>query len=424
MRQADVIIIGGGPGGYEGAARLAQTGAKVVLIERDRLGGTCLNRGCIPTKTLLASSHAANEVRRASRFGIQAGEPVVDYAAVHARVEEVTGELRDGVASMLSQVEVIHGEAELTAGGKVKVGGEFFDAPKIVIATGSCPASLRVEGAEYCINSDDFLKMDTLPSSAIIIGGGVIGLEFASILKGLGSDVTVIEYCPEILPGIDSEIAKRLRTYLKRQGIDIITNAAVTAVDADHTVHFTAKGKEKTAQAECVICAVGRRPVVPAGVKEAGIELTERGFIKVNDDFRTSVEHIYAVGDVNGRCMLAHAATAQSMQVLMGIPHPKAMPAVVFTDPEVATVGVFDGETLHAIKRPYGGNGKALASGETDGLVKIVLDSDDRVVGVHIVGPHASDLIAIATPLVEHHHALPEDVIFAHPTLAEILKAD
>lgn len=423
MQQADVIIIGGGPGGYEAAARVADSGAKVVLIEKDKLGGTCLNRGCIPTKTLLAAAHSAREVKRASMFGVNAAEPTIDYAKAHARVAEVTAELRQGVRDMLAKVQVVCGEASLTPDAKVKVGEDIFDAPKIVIATGSCPASLRVPGAEFAINSDEFLNMDTLPASAIIIGGGVIGLEFASLLNGLGCKVTVIEYCSEVLPGIDSEIAKRLRSYLKRDGIEIITGAAVSAIDADHTVHYTAKGKEKTASAECVICAVGRRPVVPAGAVEAGIELTERGFVKVGDDFRTTLPHVYAVGDVNGRCMLAHAATAQAMQVLCGEPHPEAMPAVVFTNPEVATVGISEGEGTHAVKRPYGSNGKALASGETNGLVKIVLDEDECVVGVHIVGAHASNLIAVATPLVEFHRPLPSDVIFAHPTLAEILKA-
>ncbi len=418
-----MIIIGGGPGGYEAAARVADAGADVVLIEKDLLGGTCLNRGCIPTKTLLAASHAAAEVRRAGRFGVEVGGPVVDYGKAHERVAEVTDELRSAIESMLAKVQVIKGEAVFTPDGNVRVGDEIFHAPKIVIATGSCPASLRVPGAEYAINSDEFLKLSRLPESAVIIGGGVIGLEFASLLNGLGCAVTVVEYCPEVLPGVDSDIAKRLRSYLKRQGIDIITGAAVTAIDSDRTVHFTVKGKEKTAQAECVICAVGRRPVVPQGVAEADIELTERGFIRVDDDFRTTREGVFAVGDVNGRCMLAHAATAQAMQVMCGEKHPKAMPAVVFTDPEVATVGLSDGEGLRAIKRPYGSNGKALASGETDGLVKIVLDGEDCVVGVHIVGPHASDLIAVATPLVEYHRPLPADVIFAHPTLAEILKA-
>lgn len=423
MQQADVIIIGGGPGGYEAAARVADTGAKVVLIEKDKLGGTCLNRGCIPTKTLLAAAHAANEVRRAQLFGVEVEAPVINYAKAHARVAEVTGELCQGIQDMLAKVQVVYGEASFTPEGKVKVGEDIFDAPKIVIASGSCPASLRVSGAEYAINSDEFLKLESLPASAIIIGGGVIGIEFATLLNGLGCKVTVIEYCPEILPGIDGDIAKRLRSYLKRDGIDIITGAAVTTIDPDHTVHYNAKGKEKTAVADCVICAVGRRPVVPPGAVEAGIELTERGFVKVDENFRTTLPQVYAVGDVNGRCLLAHAATAQSMQVLCGETHPKAMPAVVFSNPEVATVGISEAKNTHTIKRPYGSNGKALASAETNGLVKIVLDEENCVVGVHIVGPQASNLIAIASPLVEHHLPLPNDVIFPHPTLSEILKA-
>ena len=421
MQQADVIIIGGGPGGYEAATRISEAGQQVILIEKDRLGGTCLNRGCIPTKTLLAAAHAANEVRQAAKFGVITSEPTVDYAKTHARVAEVTDELRSGIAEMLSKVTVIKGEAELTPDRKIKVGDEVYEAPKIVIATGSCPASLRIPGAEYAINSDDFLKKDTLPASAVIIGGGVIGMEFASLLNSLGCKVTVIEYCPEILPGIDGDIAKRLRSYLKRQGIEIITGAAVTSIDADRTVHYTAKGKDKSTDAECVICAVGRRPVIPKGVKEAGIELTERGFIKVDDEFQTTVPGIYAVGDVNGRCMLAHAATAQSMQVLCGIKHPRVMPAVVFTDPEVATVGRSETEGDTVIKRPYGSNGKALASGETDGLVKMVMDESGNLVGVHIVGPHASNLIATAAIPVEQNLPFP-NVIIAHPTLPEILK--
>ena len=245
---SDIIIIGAGPGGYETAARAAATGKKVTLIERGHLGGTCLNRGCIPTKALCRSAEVADTIASAAEYGIGAQAPAVDYAAVAARKDAVVSSLREGVAQVLRDVEVVNGDARFISPTEVAVGDAVYSAPVIIVATGSKPARINIPGAEYALTSDEFLELTSLPESVTVIGGGVIGLEFASVLKSFGVDVTVIEGTPEILPPFDAEIAKRLRMALKRRKINVITDAVVKEITPDGGVVYTAKGKEKTVQ--------------------------------------------------------------------------------------------------------------------------------------------------------------------------------
>lgn len=401
----DLILIGAGPGGYETAAEAAKSGLKTLVIERDELGGTCLNRGCIPTKCLCS--------------GVE-----TNYAAAVARAADVIAQLRQGVADALADVDIVHGESSLAAGPKVLVGGNEYTADKIIIATGSRPASLRCPGADLAINSDAFLALTELPKRLTIIGGGVIGLEFASIAASFGSEATILEYAPEILPAYDAEIAKRLRSYLGRRGIDIIVSAQVTAIADDMTVTYTKKGKEKTVAGDMVLCAVGRRPVVPDGCAEAGIELDKRGYIITDDAMRTTAPGIYAIGDVNGRCLLAHAASAQGRLVLGEKVNLDIMPSVVFTTPECASVAVKSDETA-SVKIPFGANGKALASGQENGLLKLDYDpATGKITGCHVVGAHAADLIAVATLALNAGMTmkqLSKEIIFAHPTLSELV---
>ena len=282
------------------------------------------------------------------------------------------------------------------------------------------------------MSSDHLLELDTLPESIAVIGGGVIGMEFASALNLLGVKVSVVEFCPEILPSVDAEIAKRLRMTLKRRGIDIVTGAAVTSIEATDgafTVAYEAKGKSKSIVAAAVLMAVGRRPVVPQGLVEAGVKLTPRGFIDTDNDFATSVDGIYAIGDVNGKCLLAHAAEAQGKRVLgIGV-NTAVIPAVCFTSPAVATVGLTAGQLRERGIEPceatatFRSNGYAMAIGEPDGMVKIVTDGSGVVMGVHICGPHAADLIAegalaVACGLKASDIA---STVHAHPTLSETL---
>ncbi|MCF0213042.1 MAG: FAD-dependent oxidoreductase, partial [Muribaculaceae bacterium] len=313
MKEFDLIVIGCGPGGYPAAAAAASDGLNVAIVERGELGGTCLNRGCIPTKCLCRTADVMLTAREAAHFGILTDEPKVDYPAAVARKDAVLNDLRQGVESLLQNVTVIKGEARFCDHNVIEVNLEHYTANKFIIATGSRPAVLPIEGAELALTSDEILAMTELPESLVVIGGGVIGLEFASIFNALGVKVSVVEYCPEILPNFDAEVAKRLRTSLKRRGIDFNLGAAVKAIRPGGIVVFDQKGKEKEVQGAQVLMAVGRRPVIPEGLD---CELN-RGAIKVNPDtFETSIPGIYAIGDVNGICQLAHVATAQGLRVV------------------------------------------------------------------------------------------------------------
>ncbi len=404
---SDTIIIGAGPGGYSLAADLAAAGERVTLVEKDLPGGTCLNRGCIPTKCFCASTEMSFEDAR-----------------LHMQDTVVT--LREGVAELLSGVAMVHGEARFVGPRRVTVGEDLYEARRIVIATGSRPAPLRCAGAGRAVDSDAVLAMETLPEAPVaIIGGGVIGLEFASILSGFGVETTVVEFCPEVLPNMDPELARRLRQRLVRRGIKILTSTAVEEIRDDGTVLCSGKKGSIVVQASTVIAAVGRRPVLPGGLENTAVHVTERGFIAVNPEtMETDEPGVYAVGDVNGICMLAHAAEAQARRVA-GLPvNLDVIPSVVFTDPEFASVGVFSGAP--AVKVPYSSNGKALAGNEGDGVLKLVYDPDTRrVLGCHVLGAHASGLVAEATLAVAA--GLTTDTIaatvHAHPTLSELLRA-
>lgn len=426
MQQYDVIVIGGGPGGYKAAAYAASQGSRTALVEKDLLGGTCLNRGCVPTKCLCAAAERLLDIAGAGEYGIAAPAPAADFAAAQRRAADIVGSLRSDVEAVLEKVDIYRGEARLGEGRTVITDGEFMKASRIIIATGSRPAPFPAEGAENVIDSDAFLALDTLPERVVIVGGGVIGLEFASIIAAYGKSVTVLEFCREILPGFDTAVAKRLRTYLGKRGIKIITGARVTSVSHDRTVTYEAKGKEATVEADLVISAVGRRPVLPDGLDSAGVELTERGFIKTDDSYGTTAEGIYAIGDVNGKCMLAHAAEAQARIVTGKAASIGVVPGVVFTVPECATVGLnADAEDgLLSASVPYGSNAKALAAGHTEGVVKLVARPDGTIVGCQAVGAHAADLIAEAAVAIDAGYTvgrLAYNTVSAHPGLSELL---
>lgn len=434
MNSSDILIIGAGPGGYETAARARALGLSVTLIERAELGGTCLNRGCIPTKTLCRAAEVARAVASSHLYGISTSAPVVDYAAVAARKDAVVKELREGVEQVLTGVNIVNGEAVFEAIDRVRVGSELFTAPRIVVATGSAPSMIPLKGAEYALTSDEVLSMTSLPEAVTIIGAGVIGMEFASIFADFGCKVTVVEAAKEILPPFDAEVAKRLRMSMKRKGVEIITGASVTEVTPDGEVVYSSKGKSKTIGRATVIMAVGRRPVIPSGLIEAGVAMTPRGFIETDDRMCAVAEGdtlLYAIGDVNGRCMLAHAAVAQG-EVVLGVRDDcTPVPSAVFTHPEAAMTGltesrcVEEGIAHKVLRATFMANGKARSMGDPEGMVKmIVSEPDGKVLGCHIVGPHASDLIAEANLAVSA--GLPYTAIRAsihpHPTLSEIMR--
>ena len=435
----DIIIIGAGPGGYETAADAAAHGLTVAIVERDQMGGTCLNRGCIPTKALCRNAEVVNLMRESEVWGVKTGEIAFDYAPVFERKEAVVKQLREGVEMLMGApgITAIKGEASLKDANTVVVNGEEYQAKSIIIATGSAPRGLPIPGAELAMTSDDILAMETLPKSLCIVGGGVIGMEFAAVFSTFGVEVTVIEYCKEILPPFDKDVAKRLKTVLSKRGIKIITSAAVNGITQGEdgmTVTYELKGKPQSVTAEKVLMSVGRQPVLPQGLDTVGITVGRRG-IEVDDNMMTNVPGVYAIGDVNGRMMLAHAASAQGQRALHAIMG-KAddikldiVPSAVFTVPELAMVGLTEeqcaekGLDVTVKKAFFRSNGKAVSMNETDGLLKMIVDNATRqIVGCHICGAHAADLIQEVVTAMNAGATvdLLATSIHGHPTLSEV----
>lgn len=442
MTTTDLIIIGAGPGGYETAIAAAREGMKVVLVEAGALGGTCLNEGCIPTKCLCRSAEVADLMKEAATFGVVAESGGINLVEVMKRKNEVVAQLAAGVASLLKSpgITLVQGKATFAGPHEVIVGEEHFSAPHIMIATGSSAKKLPIPGADLpgVVTSREMLQLEQIPKRLCVIGGGVVGMEFASVFRSFGSEVSVVEYAKEILPSFDRDIAKRLRTALKRKGISFNVGAAVTEiskVDGGYKVAFVSGNKEGQVEADLVLMAVGRGPRLQhLGLDEIGMQYTSRGIV-VDENMQTNIEGVYAIGDVNGICPLAHAATAQGRCALYhiwgkdGAPDLQLVPAAVFTVPEVAMVGHTE-ETASAAgleysirKAFYRANGKSLSMGESEGIVKILVGPDGLLLGAHVLGAHAADLIhelalAMHTKMgVERIQSL----IHAHPSLSEIL---
>ena len=425
-----LLIIGGGPGGYETAVEAAKRGLEVTLITEGPLGGTCLNEGCIPTKTFC---HYAELIEQNLKAGLEC-KP--SFAAVAERKQAVIEQLRGGIDMLLKNVQVVRGKARFKDSRTVECEGQEYTADRIIIATGSVSATLPIPGADSCLTSKEILDLKEVPESICVIGGGVIGLEFASILRSFGSEVTVLEYCPNILPRFDVDLAKRLKQSLSKRGINIEVQAQVTAIDGG-TVTYIKKEKKFTVQADKVLMAVGRRPNVEGLDLEAGgIDYTRRG-ITVNDSFETSVPGIFAVGDVVGGIMLAHAATYQGLHALNCICGQDdsirfdLIPAAVFTMPEVATVGLTEEQCkeqelqVRCLKSFYRANGKAVSMDEADGYCKLIVSENGSILGAHILGAHASDLIHEVAAAMNMNVTLDrmQCVIHAHPTLSEIVQS-
>ena len=425
-----LLIIGAGPGGYETAVEAAKRGLEVTLISEGPLGGTCLNEGCIPTKTFC---HYAELLEQNLKAGLDC-KP--SFAAAAERKQAVIEQLRGGIDMLLKNVQVVSGRDQFKDSKTVLCNGQEYSADKIIIATGSVSASLPIPGADSCLTSKEILDLTEVPESLCVIGGGVIGLEFASIFRSFGSEVTVLEYCPNILPRFDVDLAKRLKQSLSKRGINIEVQAQVTGIDGN-TVTYLKKDKEFTVQADKILMAVGRRPNTEGlNLEAAGIDYTRKG-ITVNDRFETSVPGIYAVGDVTGGIMLAHAATYQGLHALNVICGQQdsirfdLIPAAVFTMPEVATIGLTEEQCkeqefeVRCLKSFYRANGKAVSMDETDGYCKIITGQDGKILGTHLMGAHASDLIHEITTAVNLGATLDQlqSVIHAHPTLSEVLQS-
>ena len=447
-----IIIIGAGPGGYETALLAAKRGVEVTLIEAGPVGGTCLNEGCIPTKAFCKNAEVLDGLREAEAFGVTGLSYGFDFSAVTARKNAVVEQLRGGVEGLLGHknITLVRGKASFKDDHTVVVDNDEYTADYIIIATGSVSASLPIPGADLpgILTSKEILDIQEVPKSLCVIGGGVIGLEFASIFKSFGSEVTVLEYFKEILPRFDSDLSKRLKQSLGKRGIEICTQAQVTGIEettvmsgevetSAYKVSYTRKGKEEVVEADKVLMAVGRKAnVASLNLSDIGIEFSPRGIVVDDMTMQTNIPQIYAVGDINGKMMLAHAATFQGIVALdhiMGIENEidlSVMPAAVFTSPEAASVGMTEedckaaGIPVKCLKSFFRANGKAVTMGETDGFCKLIV-SDDRILGCHLYGPHASDIVQEACALITRKATIKEfeSIIHTHPTLTEVLQS-
>ncbi len=447
--KADVAIVGAGPGGYVAAIRAAQLGLRVILIEKDELGGTCLNKGCIPTKAMLASTHLFSALRRGEEFGISVGEVKADVARMVQRKDRVVSTLVKGVEYLLksNQVEVIKGTAHLGAVGLVEVKDEegslrTVEAEKVILATGSLPAlipGVTVDG-QRIMTSDEALNLQELPEEILIVGASVVGVEFATIFNQLGSKVTLVEMLPRIVMTEDDEIADLLAKHLKRNGVDLLVGYRVDKVsppgNGPIAISVSSRDEVRELKADTVLIAIGRKPnTTGLNLEAVGVE-TENGFIKVNEQMETNVQGIYAIGDVVGGLLLAHVASAEGIVAAENAAGMEstidylAVPSCIFTSPEIAHVGPTEkearerGHEVKVGKFPFTASGKALAEGEREGLIKVVVDKTyDEILGVHIMGPSASTIIAEAA-LAMKLEATPKEIyetIHAHPTLNEVL---
>lgn len=442
----DLAVLGGGPGGYAAAIRAGQLGLKTVLIEADQMGGTCLNRGCIPTKSLLHSAEVYQTARHGETFGITTGAVGFDYARISARKDQVVGQLRRGVTQLVKANggAILQGHGTIVDANTIEVAGkdaQTVKAKKIIIATGSVPFIPPIPGVDGArvLDSTGALALAACPASLTIIGGGVIGMEFASLFQQLDVPVTVIEMMEEILPGIDVEIARVMRKSMERQGVKIFTGAKVTAIASGETAAtctFELGGETRSVDSELVLVAIGRRPFTQGlGLENIGIAPV-KGAIPVNERMETSVPGVYAIGDVTAKVMLAHVASEQGIvaaenaagghgHINYGI-----VPSCIYTHPEIAAIGISEaqaialGITPKVGRFPVAASGKAMIADEKEGLVKLVSDAaTGELLGAQIVGPKATELISGLGVAMTLESTLDEiaHTIHPHPTLSEMI---
>ncbi len=442
MYDFDLIVVGGGPGGYEAALHAAKLGLKTALVEKDYVGGTCLNRGCIPTKALRHASGVYEEAKIGAALSISC-EPAIDLSAIYAYKQQVVEKLRGGVEGLLksAKVTVLNGLGTLTAPHTVKVGDAVCTAENVLLATGSVPARPPIPGLDLdgVLTSDELLAGVTPFKSIVIIGGGVIGMEFATFFNDLGVEVTVVEGLDRLLPLLDKELGQNLSMIMKKRGVKIFTGAmvkSVTRTEAGLSVNFESKGAPASAEAEVVLCAIGRRPYTDGLFGEGVSPEMEGRRIKVNEKFETSIPGVYAIGDVSAKIQLAHVATAQGLYAVNEIAKKpngvdlSIVPSCVYTRPEIASVGMTEQEAKDAEipvkvgKVTMFSNGRTVIVNGDRGFMKVLAHAETRrILGVQMMGVNVSDMIgelglAIANGLT------PEDLLKAmrpHPTFEEAL---
>lgn len=438
----DLVVIGAGPGGYEAAAHAAHLGRKVALIEKGRVGGTCLNVGCIPAKTFLRSSKLYHECRHAAAYGVRLGSIEFDMPALVDRKSRIVGTLTKGVEGMLKRagVETIQGQARLIARNAVQVGADRYEAANILLATGSRVAQPPIPGlrSESVLDSDTVFGLTRVPEKVAIIGGGIIGLEFACFFNEIGCQVSVYEMLPQIATGCDLEIAARLLQTMKRAGVQFQLSAKVLGIEGSTLRYADSGGAEASVTADCILNATGRAPVVDGlGLEEIGVDFTPKG-VKTNEFGKTNVPGVWACGDVTGRRMLAHAATREGIVAVNNMFGRKdriryqAIPSVIYTHPEVASVGRTE-EELKALGIEYKKSvvpmavaGRFLVEHEgASGTVKVLAGAKyGEILGVHCIGDPSSEFIVAAAAMVETEMCVSEasEIVFPHPTVSEALR--
>ncbi|WP_046471372.1 dihydrolipoyl dehydrogenase [Allosalinactinospora lopnorensis] len=434
----DLVVLGGGSGGYAAALRAAELDMSVVLIEKDKLGGTCLHYGCIPTKALLHSAEVADAAKESETFGVRASFEGIDMAAVHKYKDKVVGGLHKGLTGLIKSrnITVVEGEGRLTGADEVTVDGAVYKGRNILLATGSKPKTLGLDiDGEKVITSNEALKLDRVPKSVVVLGGGVIGVEFASVYRSYGAEVTVVEALPQLLPLEDEASAKLLSRAFRKRGIKSEVNISYESHKVtDSGVEVTLQGG-KTIEAEVLLVAIGRGPVSEGlGYEEAGVRL-DRGFVQVDENLHTGVGNIYAVGDLLPTLQLAHAGFAEGIFVaehIAGLNPPAidydGVPRVTYSEPEVASVGLTSkaarerGYEIEEMNYNLAGNGKSQIL-QTQGAVKVISEKDGPVLGVHMVGSRVGELVTEGQ-LIYNWEALPSEVaqlVHAHPTQSEAL---
>ncbi len=441
----DIAVLGAGPGGYVAALRAGQMGAKVAIVEKHHLGGTCLNYGCIPSKALLASAELLHHIHNAGELGVEvAGQATANWTKIQARKDKVLQSLRGGIKGLLGarKATLFTGQAVLNGAGKVVVNGtgaaQEFTADKIILAVGSVPS--RIPGwptdPERVCTSDEALHWKSLPSSLLIVGGGVIGCEFACMMQAFGVQVTIVEMLPQLLPNLDGQIAEALSKSFAKRGIKSFTGVKIEELTATDKGIKARLSNGQTIEADKALVATGRRPnTAELGLKSVGLE-TDRGFVRVNDRMETAVKNYYCIGDANGRCLLAHAASAHGVVAVdnaLGHDHTfdAPIPSCVYTFPEIGSVGMTT-EEAHAKQLPIAiGNfpvghlGKAMAVADTEGFVKVIRHRETgKLLGVHMLGHNATECIAAAGAMLHQKASVHDlaEVVFAHPTISEAIK--
>ena len=434
----NVAVLGGGPGGYEAAIRCAQLGLKTCLIEARELGGTCLNRGCIPTKALLHGAEVYESAKHGDTFGIS-GEVKLDYARLAAFKDDRVSKLVRGIEALekANGVEVIKGFGRVAGPITLTVGDRTVTFDKLILAMGSAPAKPPVPGMETAYTSDDVLAAKFIVSTVIIIGGGVIGIEFATLFASLGRKVTIVEMMPDILPGVIPEITSKTKAILKKKGVEFILGAKVTGIQNGRVVTFEQDGMPGERKAQAVVVCAGRRPLTKdCGLETIGLETDRRGFIEVDDHLRTAVPGVYAIGDITGKIQLAHVASAQGMVAAAncagkdGTMRYDVVPACIYTSPEIAYVGLSEeaakaqGIEVETGSFNIAANGRCMVMNENSGLVKVIAEKGTgKLLGCQIMAPRATDMIAEIAVALTHGATVDSlsSVIHPHPTVSEII---